>query len=123
MQDKYQVLKQYFGYTSFREGQEYLIDSILEGKDTLGIMPTGAGKSICYQVPAMLLPGITLVVSPLISLMNDQVRSLKEVGIAAAYLNSSLTMGQFYKALENAAKGMYKLIYVAPERLETDACL
>lgn len=123
MQDKYQVLKQYFGYTSFREGQEYLIDSILEGKDTLGIMPTGAGKSICYQVPAMLLPGITLVVSPLISLMNDQVRSLKEVGIAAAYLNSSLTMGQFYKALENAAKGMYKLIYVAPERLETDAFL
>lgn len=120
---KYQTLKQYFGYEAFREGQEELIDHILSGKDTLGIMPTGAGKSICYQVPALLFPGITLIVSPLISLMNDQVRALKEAGVAAAYLNSSLTVNQFYKALDLAKRGAYKIIYVAPERLLTDAFL
>lgn len=120
---KYQTLKQYFGYEAFREGQEELINHILSGKDTLGIMPTGAGKSICYQVPALLFPGITLIVSPLISLMNDQVRALKEAGVAAAYLNSSLTVNQFYKALDLAKRGAYKIIYVAPERLLTDAFL
>lgn len=123
MRDIHQILKQYFGYDTFRPGQEELITSILDGYDTLGIMPTGAGKSICYQVPAMLFDGITIVVSPLISLMNDQVRSLKEVGIRAAYLNSSLTTNQFYKALDNASQGVYQLIYVAPERLETEAFL
>lgn len=119
MDKKYEVLKQYFGYDEFRDGQEVLIDSILAGKDTLGIMPTGAGKSICYQVPALLMDGITLVISPLISLMKDQVASLNQVGIHAAFLNSSLTTGQYYKALEYARAGRYPIIYVAPERLTT----
>lgn len=117
--NKYGILKKYFGYDSFREGQESLIDSILNGQDVLGIMPTGAGKSICYQVPALLLPGITLVISPLISLMKDQVRSLNQAGIHAAYINSSLSENQISMALSNAGKGQYKIIYVAPERLET----
>ena len=118
-----EILKHYFGYDSFREGQERLIEAILEGRDVLGIMPTGAGKSLCYQVPALLLPGITLVVSPLISLMQDQVKSLNEAGIHAAYINSSLTEGQINKALSFAARGVYKIIYVAPERLETASFL
>lgn len=117
--DKFDILKKYFGYTDFREGQEALIDSILSGRDVLGIMPTGAGKSICYQVPALLLPGITLVVSPLISLMKDQVHALNQAGIHAAYINSSLSEFQISKALQLAASGQYKIIYVAPERLET----
>lgn len=117
--EKFEVLKKYFGYDSFREGQEILIDAILNGQDVLGIMPTGAGKSICYQVPALLLPGVTLVISPLISLMKDQVQALNQAGIHAAYINSSLTESQISKALQLAAKGTYKIIYVAPERLET----
>lgn len=121
--DKYQVLKQVFGYDSFRQGQEELIDSILEGRDTLGIMPTGAGKSLVYQVPALMLEGITLVISPLISLMKDQVEGLNQAGIHAAYLNSSLTARQYYKALEFARMGRYPIIYVAPERLLTDSFL
>lgn len=120
---KHEILKKYFGYSSFREGQEKLIDSILEGKDTVGVMPTGAGKSICYQVPAVMLDGITLVVSPLISLMKDQVGALNQVGIRAAYLNSSLTQGQFRKALQLAKEGTYKIVYVAPERLESEEFL
>lgn len=118
-----QILKTYFGYDSFREGQGEIIDTILSGRDALAIMPTGAGKSLCYQVPALLLPGITLVVSPLISLMQDQVKSLNEAGIHAAYINSSLTEGQINKALSFAAQGVYKIIYVAPERLETASFL
>ena len=117
--DKYGVLKKYFGYDTFRPGQEELIDAILDGRDVLGIMPTGAGKSVCYQVPALLLPGITIVVSPLISLMKDQVRALNEAGIHAAYINSSLTEGQIEKAFALACRGQYKIIYVAPERLLT----
>ena len=117
--NKYEVLKKYFGYPDFREGQEILIDSILSGQDVLGIMPTGAGKSICYQVPALLLSGITLVISPLISLMKDQVQALNQAGIHAAYINSSLSESQISKALRLAAAGQYKIIYVAPERLET----
>lgn len=117
--NKQDILKTYFGYDRFRRGQEGIIDHILSGKDTLAVMPTGAGKSICYQVPALLLPGITIVISPLISLMLDQVKALNEAGIHAAYINSSLTENQIAKALEFAKEGRYKIIYVAPERLET----
>lgn len=113
------VLKQYFGYESFREGQEILVKSILKGKDALGIMPTGAGKSICFQVPALIMKGITIVVSPLISLMKDQVAALNEAGIHAAYINSSLSAKQVTLALNYAKAGRYRIIYVAPERLET----
>ena len=113
------VLKRVFGYDSFREGQREIIDAILSGRDALGVMPTGSGKSICYQVPALSLPGCALVVSPLISLMKDQVAALKQAGVAAAYLNSSLTERQMDIALGNLAGGQYKLIYVAPERLLT----
>lgn len=116
---KHEILKTYFGYTDFRPGQELLIDSILAGGDVLGIMPTGAGKSICYQVPALMLEGITVVISPLISLMKDQVQALNQAGVHAAYINSSLTEGQIQKAMEYAIGGRYKIIYVAPERLET----
>lgn len=121
--DKYEVLKQTFGYSSFREGQERLVDSTLSGRDVLGIMPTGAGKSICFQIPALMFPGITIVISPLISLMKDQVTALNAAGIHAAYINSSLTEGQFYKAMEYARKGRYKIIYAAPERLMTETFL
>lgn len=121
--DKHQILKSYFGYDTFREGQEELIDSILQGRDALGIMPTGAGKSICYQVPALLFSGITLVISPLISLMKDQVGALNQAGVHAAFLNSSLSAAQYQKALGFAKEGKYPIIYVAPERLLTDSFL
>ena len=117
--NKIQTLKTYFGYDTFRLGQEEIIDQILSGRDVLAVMPTGAGKSLCYQLPALLMPGITVVVSPLISLMMDQVKALNEAGVHAAYINSSLTETQITKALELAASGRYKIIYVAPERLET----
>ena len=120
---KKQTLKTYFGYDTFRPGQEEIIDHILKGEDVLAVMPTGAGKSLCYQLPALLLPGITVVVSPLISLMMDQVKALNEAGIHAAYINSSLTENQIGKALELAKSGQYKIIYVAPERLETSRFL
>ena len=114
-----EVLKQFFGYDSFRKGQEDIIASITAGRDVLAIMPTGAGKSVCYQVPALMLPGITIVISPLISLMQDQVKALNEAGIHAAFINSSLTEAQIRRALQLAAEGVYKIIYVAPERLES----
>ncbi len=120
---KKQILKEYFGYDSFREGQEKLIDQILSGKDVLGIMPTGAGKSLCFQVPALLFNGMTLVISPLISLMKDQVQSLNTSGIPAAFINSTLNNNQIAKALENAKSGKYKIIYIAPERLDTNEFL
>ena len=123
MMKDYEVLKKYFGYESFREGQQELITNILERHDVLGIMPTGAGKSICYQVPAVMLEGITLVISPLISLMKDQVGTLNEAGIRAAYLNSSLSYAQYRKALSLARGYTYKIIYVAPERLMSDEFL
>ena len=113
------ALKRYFGYDSFRPGQGEIVDAILAGRDALAIMPTGAGKSICYQVPALLLPGITLVISPLISLMQDQVKALNAAGIHAAFINSTLTEKQIAHALDLAAEGSYKIIYVAPERLES----
>jgi len=114
-----EILKVYFGYDSFREGQESIISTIMAGRDALAIMPTGAGKSICYQVPALLFPGITVVISPLISLMQDQVKALNEAGIHAAFINSSLSDAQISRALSAAAQGIYKIIYVAPERLES----
>lgn len=115
--DKFEVLKTYFGYDSFRNGQETLIDALLSGQDALGVMPTGAGKSLCFQLPALMLPGITIVVSPLISLMKDHVAALKSAGVAAAYLNSSLTANQYALAVRNLQQGKYKIVYVAPERL------
>ena len=127
MLDKKAVLKQYFGHSSFREGQEQVVDAILQGRDALCVMPTGAGKSICYQVPALIFKGITIVVSPLISLMKDQVNALTQNGIQAAYLNSSLTSTQYAKVIGNIRRGIYKIIYVAPERLSVpdflDACM
>lgn len=126
MLDKKTVLKQYFGHSSFRFGQEMVVDAILQRRDALCVMPTGAGKSICYQVPALIFDGTTLVVSPLISLMKDQVNSLTQNGIRAAYLNSSLTPAQYTKVISNIKNGIYKIIYVAPERLAVpdflDAC-
>ena len=115
----YQTLKHYFGYDTLRPGQQDLMEGILNGIDVLGIMPTGAGKSLCYQVPALMLPGITIVISPLISLMSDQVKALNQAGVHAAYINSSLTENQIRAALLYAAQGQYKIIYVAPERLNT----
>ena len=117
---KEEALKTYYGYDVFRGGQEAVIDALLSGRDALAIMPTGAGKSVCYQIPALLLSGITLVVSPLVSLMRDQVTQLVQMGIPAAFLNSSLTFRQYLLALDRARAGRYKIIYVAPERLETE---
>ena len=121
--DKYSILKQYYGHSAFRAGQEALIDAILSGRDALCVMPTGGGKSLCDQIPALLLPGITLVVSPLISLMKDQVAALKSAGVPAAYINSSLTGEQIRTVYARTRKGAYTLIYVAPERLETNSFL
>ena len=120
---KIETLEHYFGYKSFRQGQEQIIDTILSGGDVVGIMPTGAGKSICYQVPALMLDGITLVISPLISLMKDQVSALVQSGVSAAFINSTLTPRQSELALYRAANGIYKIIYVAPERLSTPSFL
>lgn len=118
-QDTLLALKKYFGYDSFRPGQREVIGKILSGEDVLAVMPTGAGKSMCYQLPALVMQGITIVVSPLISLMRDQVSALGAAGIKAAYINSMLTPKQCSLALSNASRGMYKIIYVAPERLLT----
>ena len=117
---KFDILKKYFGYTLFRNGQENIIDSVLSGRDVLGIMPTGGGKSICYQLPALMMPGITIVISPLISLMKDQVIALKDSGINAAYINSTLTGEQIKTVCKNLKESKYKIVYVAPERLDTD---
>lgn len=116
--EKYNVLKQYFGHSSFRNGQEPLIDAILSGRDAFGVMPTGGGKSICYQLPALMLNGVALVISPLISLMKDQVMALKNAGISAAFINSSLTSEQIKAVYRNLRDGKYKIVYVAPERLD-----
>ena len=118
MADPHSILKKVFGYDSFRPGQEDIVRRLLDGQDVLAVMPTGAGKSICYQVPALLLPGITIVVSPLVSLMKDQVGALVQAGVAAAFLNNSLTDNQKALMLRRAREGWYKIIYVAPERLE-----
>ena len=125
--DKYhtpeQALKILFGYDSFRAGQKSVIDSILAGRDAFAVMPTGAGKSVCYQIPAVLLPGITLVVSPLISLMQDQVKALNEAGVPAAFINSSLSEKDYNETIRKVRQGIYKIIYIAPERLVTEGFL
>jgi len=118
MMDKYSILKKMFGYDSFRRGQEEAIDGILAGRDTLAVMPTGAGKSLCYQIPALLLPGMTIVISPLISLMKDQVNALRVAGCPAAYLNSSLSGQEYYQTIGEINSGKVKLLYIAPERLQ-----
>ena len=123
METKESILQRVFGYSAFRGGQEALIDAQLQGRDAFGIMPTGGGKSLCYHIPALLLEGVTLVISPLISLMRDQVMALKNAGVAAAYINSSLTPAQIRLVYRNIQSGMYKIIYVAPERLLTDGFL
>ena len=115
-----EALKAVFGYDSFRQGQESVINAVLDGRDILAVMPTGAGKSLCYQVPAMLLSGITLVISPLISLMQDQVKALNEAGVDAAFINSSLSEKEMHDTFKNASNGQYKIIYVAPERLMSE---
>ena len=117
-QNKHDILKNLFGYDSFRPGQEEVIDAILSGRDTLAVMPTGAGKSLCYQIPAMLLPGMTIVISPLISLMKDQVKAMGDAGCPAAFLNSSLNNFEYFKTIEEIKSGSIKLLYIAPERLE-----
>lgn len=117
------LLREYFGHTSFRPSQEEAIQYLMNGQDLLAVMPTGAGKSVCYQIPALMMEGITLVISPLISLMKDQVTALMQNGIMAAYLNSSLSSVEYYDILRRGAEGEYKLLYVAPERLESPAFL
>jgi len=116
---KYDVLMKYFGYSEFRPSQDTVIDALLSGRDVLGVMPTGAGKSICFQIPALLLPGVTIVISPLISLMKDQVFQLRKGNIPVAFINSSLTKEQYREVLRRVGIGQYKIIYVAPERLGT----
>ena len=118
--DKYEALKQTFGHSAFRPGQAELIDAILAGRDAIGVMPTGGGKSVCYQLPALLTDGVTLVVSPLISLMKDQVMALTDAGVDAAFVNSSLTGEQLRRVYAKLRAGDYKLVYVAPERLDAD---
>nr|WP_325179433.1 DNA helicase RecQ [uncultured Oscillibacter sp.] len=118
--DKRTLFKQYFGHSEFRPGQEPLVDALLSGRDALGVMPTGAGKSVCYQLPALLLPGLTLVLSPLISLMKDQVAALSQAGIPAVYINSSLDAEEYREVYRRIRQGDCKLLYIAPERLQAE---
>ena len=119
--DKHKILKEIFGHSEFRPGQENAVDCLLSGRDLLSVMPTGAGKSVCYQLPALMLEGITLVISPLISLMKDQAMSLTQNGVKAAFLNSSLSFEEYLITLRMMTDGAYKIVFVAPERLETEA--
>src|ERR1700730_4226400 len=118
VQDARAVLKSAFGYDEFRPGQEAAVSAILAGRDTLVVLPTGGGKSVCYQVPALLLPGLTVVVSPLISLMKDQVDALIARGISATFVNSTLTQGEVSQRMARVSRGEVKLLYVAPERFD-----
>ena len=118
---KLELLKKYYGYESFRQGQEAMIDGLLDGRDVLGIMPTGGGKSICYQIPSLMMDGITLVISPLIALMKDQVDGLNDNGIPSTFINSTLSLTETRQRYEAIRNKEYKLIYVAPERLLTES--
>ncbi len=120
MSDARDVLKKFWGYDTFRKGQEKAIQSVIDGNDTLVLFPTGGGKSLCYQVPALLFDGLTLVISPLVALMQDQVDQLNRLGIRATFLNSTISYREVEQRLVNARNGMYKLLYIAPERLDTD---
>ena len=120
-QKLHHILKETFGYDNFRFEQYNIINSILDGKDTLAIMPTGGGKSLCYQIPALYLEGVTLVISPLISLMHDQVMNLKEYGVEAVFLNSSQNYGDAQKAKAKILNGSVKIIYVSPEGILSGA--
>lgn len=120
MQDPRPVMKKYFGFAEFKPGQEEIIESILQSRDTLAVLPTGGGKSLCYQLPALILPGTTLVISPLIALMKDQVDALQLQGISASFINSSLTSSEVRARMFQAWRGQYRLLYIAPERLQTD---
>ena len=115
-----EALRHYFGYDSFKKGQEPLVDGILQGRDVLGVMPTGAGKSVCYQLPAAMLDGITLVISPLISLMKDQVDALNQTGVPTAVINSTLSARELAQTQRDIVDGRYKVVYIAPERLESE---
>lgn len=121
MNEPQSLLKKYFGYEKFRFGQNEIIQQILNGRDCLAIMPTGAGKSICYQIPAMIFSGVTIVISPLISLMKDQVNNLNELGIPSTFINSTLTDSEYSQTLQNIFYNLYKIIYVAPERFASDS--
>jgi ATP-dependent DNA helicase RecQ len=123
LQEAEKLLRKYYGYPSFREGQARIVQSVLAGNDTFAVMPTGAGKSICYQIPALMLQGITIVISPLISLMKDQVDALNNLGIAATFINSSIGIRETRTRLQRTRDGEYSLLYVAPERLEAEAFL
>ncbi len=123
IQNPLDILDKYFGYSEFREGQQRVIDQVLQGDDTLCVMPTGGGKSVCYQVPALAMEGTVLVISPLISLMKDQVDALHQLGIPAAYINSTLSSEEYFGTMDNALEGKYKLLYVAPERLDSESFL
>ena len=114
------ILKEFYGYENFREGQEKIIDAILEKRNVLGIMTTGAGKSICYQIPALIFEGLTIIISPLISLMTDQVNGLRLVGIDSAYLNSTLSMEEYNQILFKIKRKKIKILYISPERLENE---
>ena len=117
------ILKDKFGFHTFRDGQEESIAAFLNGDDTLAVMPTGSGKSICYQIPALLLPGVTLVISPLIALMKDQVDSLRQLGIPATFLNSTLSLQEAEERINDVRRGQYKLLYIAPERFRAASFL
>ena len=117
------ILEKYYGFSSFRKGQKEVIESILEARDTVAVMPTGSGKSLCYQIPALVFEGVTIVISPLISLMKDQVDALKEMGIKATYINSSISNQELKDRLAKTAAGEYKLLYIAPERLNSTRLL
>ena len=123
IEDARKLLKKFFGYDNFRTGQEEIISNILNGRDSLGIMPTGAGKSICYQIPAMLSDGICIVISPLISLMKDQVDNLVQLGINATFINSSLSQKDYFDRIDGIKNNKFKIVYVAPERLDSDSFL
>ena len=121
LENAVKLLKKYYGFESFKAGQKEIIENILLKNDVLAIMPTGGGKSLCYQIPAMLLEGTAVVISPLISLMKDQVDTLRQLGIAAAFINSSLPLGDLHHIMHEAAGNKYKLLYVAPERLDSES--